>query len=152
MLTGESTRTVEASPEAVFAVITDLAELPSWNATMTRVLDRPEHLEPGAQWVVEFHVLGRTWRSRSTCEAIEPQTRRFVYRTQTDDGNPSHATWRWEVDDAGGATTVRVRFELHPKSFWRRLLLARIRVRQLTRQELPASLAALERVSAGTRH
>jgi hypothetical protein len=133
----------------VFAKITDLSALPTWNAAMTRVLVHPERLEPGAEWVVEFHILGRTWRSRSRCEAIDPGARRFTYRTQTDDGNPSHAEWRWEVDEADAGARVRVRFELYPVTFWRRFLLSRVRARQLTRHELPASVVALSRVSTG---
>lgn len=145
-LIGGSTRTVQASPEAVFAAITDLAALPSWNAVMTQVVELPERLEPGAQWVVGFHVFGRTWRSRSTCDAIDADARTFSYRTQTDDGNPSFAQWRWEVDAAADGTRVRVGFHIYPKSFWRRVLLARIRSSQLVGKELPASLVALERV------
>ena len=35
-----------------------------------------------------------------------------------------------------------------PMTFWRRVLLGRVRARQLIRDELPASLAALGRASA----
>jgi hypothetical protein len=38
-----------------------------------------------------------------------------------------------------------VTWELHPATFWRRVLLVRIRARQLSRTEIPASLAALAR-------
>ncbi|MGH9205822.1 MAG: SRPBCC family protein [Acidimicrobiales bacterium] len=148
-INGNAGAEVGAGSEAVFAKITGLGELPSWNAVMTRVCEQPVRLEPGAQWVVEFHVLGRTWRSRSRCEAIDCDGCRFIYRTQTDDGNPSYATWEWTVTPIGARSRVEVSWELHPVTFWRRVLLAKVRNRQLARQEVPASLAALDRVLSG---
>ncbi|MGH3184333.1 MAG: SRPBCC family protein [Streptosporangiaceae bacterium] len=152
MFQGQITREVPASPDAVCAKITDLAGLPSWNAAMTAIVEQPERLEPGAEWVVEFHIFGRTWRSRACCEVIDSGARRFTYRTLTDDGNPSHSQWRWEVDETDRGAEVRVHFELYPVTFWRRFLLGRVRARQLARRELPASLAALSRVSVGATH
>ncbi|MGH3578253.1 MAG: hypothetical protein ACRDU0_11940, partial [Mycobacterium sp.] len=53
-LGGSVSTTTGASPAAVFARITDLGGLPDWNGAMTRVVEVPERLEPGAQWVVEL--------------------------------------------------------------------------------------------------
>jgi uncharacterized protein YndB with AHSA1/START domain len=72
---------VPASPDAVFRTLTDIAGLPAWNARMTSVIDQPVALEVGAVWVVEFQVLGRSWRSRSTVEEIDVAGRRFAYRS-----------------------------------------------------------------------
>ena len=137
------TTTLGVPADAVFAAITDIGRLPDWNAAMTRVVEQPPTLEPGAEWVVEFHVLGSTWRSRSRVEAIDRESRRFAYRTATDDGNPSFALWRWQVADADGGCEVRVSWDLHPVTFWRRNLFVHIRSRQLRRREVPDSLAAL---------
>lgn len=134
---------VPAEPDAVFATLTDIARLPEWNGAMTRVIEQPSRLDGGAEWVVEFHALGNTWRSRSTVEDLDVAGRRFAYRSGTDDGNPSYARWTWEVTPAPAGSRVAVTWELHPATFWRRVLLARIRARQLARTELPASLAAL---------
>lgn len=139
----EVSRVVTAAPDAVFATLTDIAGLPSWNAVMTSVIDLPAHVEVGAEWVVEFHALGQTWRSRSTVEELDVAGRRFAYRSRTDDGNPSWARWVWEVTRDPGGCRVTVSWELHPVTFWRRVLLARVRARQLARTEAPASLAAL---------
>ena len=134
---------VPASPDAVVRTVTDIVGLPSWNQEMTSVIDQPTNLEAGAEWVVEFHVLGRTWRSRSTLDELDVAGRRFTYRSRTDDGNPAEAQWAWEVTDDPAGSRVTVTWSLHPVTFWRRVLLGRIRARQLAHTELPASLSAL---------
>jgi hypothetical protein len=132
-----------AGPDAVFGTLIDIARLPEWNAAMTSVVEHPDRLEVGAEWVVEFRVLGRTWRSRSTVEDIDVAARRFAYRSGTDDGNPSYAHWAWNVTEDAAGSRVTVTWELQPVTFWRRALLVRIRGRQLARTELPTSIAAL---------
>ncbi len=139
-----ASRVVAASPDDVFDTITDIARLPDWNDAITSVLERPDHLDVGAQWVVAMHALGQRWHSRSAVEVFDTVGRCFAYRSATDDGNPSHALWTWVVADRADGALVTVACELHPRSFWRRALLVRIRSRQLARTELPGSLAALE--------
>ena len=141
---------VVAHPDAVFRTLTDIAALPTWNARMTRVVEQPAALEPGAEWVVEFRALGQKWRSRSTVEELDVASRRFAYRSRTDDGNPSYGRWTWEVAEDPAGSRVTVTSELHPVTFWRRVLLGRIRARQLARTELPASLAALASATGTT--
>jgi uncharacterized protein YndB with AHSA1/START domain len=136
---------VPATADAVFRTLTDISRLPEWNDVMTSVIEKPDRLEVGAEWLVEFHALGQTWRSRSVVEEIDLAARRFAYRSGTDDGNPSYARWTWEVTDHADGSQVSVSWELHPVTFWRRVLLVRIRGRQLARHEIPASLAALAR-------
>ena len=136
---------VRADAEAVFRTLTDVARLPEWNAAMTSVIEQPDQLDVGAEWVVELHALGQTWRSRSVVEELDLVGRRFTYRSGTDDGNPSYARWTWEIIDDGGGSCVTVTWDLRPVTFWRRVLLARVRARQLARTEVPASLAALGR-------
>ena len=121
-----ATGVVAADPDEVFRLITT-----------------PERLTVNAQWVVTVAALGQSWPSRSTVLELDPSSRRFAYRSQSDDGNPSYADWSWRVTDAPGGCRVTVSLALHPVTFWRRVLLARIRARQLQRRELPASLAAL---------
>lgn len=119
---------------------------------MTRVVGPPVALEPGAEWVVEFHVLGRTWHSRSIVDELDEAAGRFAYRSRTDDGNLSEASWVWVVSDDPAGSRVSVTWSLRPVTFWRRVLLGRIRAQQLARSEVPASLAALASatVEAGT--
>jgi hypothetical protein len=139
----QASAVLTAGPDAVFGTLIDIARLPAWNAAMTSVVEQPDRLEVGAEWVVEFRVLGRTWRSRSTVEDIDFAARRFVYRSSTDDGNPSYARWTWETTEDPAGSRVKVSWTLHPVTFWRRMLLVRIRRRRLARTELPSSLAAL---------
>lgn len=141
--TGRTSAVSPTSPDALFGVVIDIERLPAWNRTMTAVIDQHATLEAGADWVVEFHVLGRTWHSRSTVDELDTNARRFAYRSRTDDGNPSVAHWTWEVTDDPAGSRVTVSWSLRPATFWRRVLLGRIRNRQLTRTEVPASLAAL---------
>lgn len=150
-ITGRATTVISASPDVVFRTLIDIDRLPSWNGAMSAVIERPPTLEAGADWVVEFHALGQTWRSRSTVEELDAAARRFAYRSRTDDGNPSEALWTWHVTDDPGGSQVTLTWALHPRTFWRRVLLARIRARQLARTEVPASLAALAAVVAETR-
>jgi len=143
-----ATRFVAAPSDAVFALITTPECLPEWNGAIVRVIDAPDQLRSGAVWVVEVAALGRSWASRSTVVDVDPAARHFAYRSRTDDGNPSYADWSWQVADAPGGCEVTVSLALHPATFWRRVLLAKIRSSQLRRRELPASLEALVSVAA----
>lgn len=146
-----ATTTIDATPDEVFGLVTNLDRLPEWNRAIVGVVDRPEALAPDRQWVVELRALGQKWRSRSTVESIDRTARRFVYRTQTDDGNPSWARWDWTVADDPAGSRVTVRWEIHPATFWRRVLFAHVRNRQLARTEVPSSLAALRAVLQATK-
>ena len=141
-------RAIEADADAVFDLVTDPNRLAEWNAIVARTVEAPDELVPGAQWVVELAALGQTWRSRSTVVAMDRAARRFTYRSMTDDGNPSYADWTWSVGSSGTGCVVAVTFDLHPATFWRRVLLGKIRARQLRRNELPHSLDQLAQVVA----
>ena len=140
------TQFIAARPDDVFGLITDPERLPEWNRAIVRVIDAPDKLEPGAEWVVQLSALGQTWPSRSTVVNVDQHARRFVYRSQTDDGNPSYADWAWQVFDAPGGCEVTVSCGLHPATFLRRVL-GKVRAWQLQRRELPASLHALASVA-----
>lgn len=139
----EPTAVVEAPPDDVFATITDLERLPEWNAAITAVREIPAELVPGAQWVVDMHTTGfGTWASRSEVVRVDREVRVFEYRTQTDDGNPSFADWRWTVSPEGTGSRVTVTYDLCPRTFFRKHLVVWLRKPQLTK-ELRASLEAL---------
>lgn len=131
------------TPAEVFAFVTDLGTLPRWNDAIEEVVERPATLSPGATWRVRMHADGLRWTSRSTVVRCHLLTGDFVYRSGTDDGNPSFTEWRWRVWCDGDHTTMlTVSWLLVPQTTLRRWLIAPLRARRLQR-EIPASLARL---------
>ncbi len=49
-MSGSLTRHFDADADQVFATIVDLRRLPSWNRAITRVVETPSALTPGAEW------------------------------------------------------------------------------------------------------
>ena len=133
---------VDAAPDAVFGLLADVDRLPEWNSIIRRVLERPDELVPGAEWVVEMHAMGQTWSSRSRLESIDRANRRISYRSGTDDANPSYTVWHWDVRPDAGGSLVTVRWDLNPQTFWRRHLIVHLRRRALAK-EVPSSIEAL---------
>ena len=131
------------SPTDVFRTVTDLNRLPTWNKGIVEVVELPDQLEEGSLWKVRVHAMGQSWVSRSTVTQLDPDSRRFAYRSQSDDGNPSFADWAWHIEPDGAGSRVTVTVELNPLTFWRRNLLIRIRRRGL-REEMHESLDALQ--------
>ena len=133
---------VAAPPETVLDQVTDIARLPEWNRAITAVLEAPARLIPGAVWKVRLHALGQTWVSTSALVELDAPAGRFRYRSQTDDGNPSYADWEWLIAGDGIGSRVTVTVTLHPITFWRKHLLAKLR-RPALRREMQASLRLL---------
>jgi len=59
-----TTAIIEADPDGLFEVLTDVDHLAEWNRIISRVLRRPNEMTSGAEWVVEMHAMGQTWPSR----------------------------------------------------------------------------------------
>jgi uncharacterized protein YndB with AHSA1/START domain len=133
---------IDASPVAVFSVVTDVSRLPEWNRAITEVIEAPASLELGSVWRVRVHALGQSWVSRSQVSVLDPAAGEFAYRSQSDDGNPSHAEWDWHVEPDGMGSKVTVTVDLNPITFLRKHLLIRIR-RPALCKEMQESLAAL---------
>jgi hypothetical protein len=85
---------------------------------------------------------GMTWPSRTRVLEVDATHRRLVYRSVSDDGNPSFTIWTWTVTEAPGGTRVTVTWDPNPRTFWRRHLVVHWRRRCLARQ-VPRSLHAL---------
>lgn len=136
-----ATTVIAAAPALVFELITDIDRLPEWNAEVVKVVER-SGTDVGAEWVVGMHALHTRWNSRSRVVAIDAERGRFAYRSQSDDGNPSYADWRWEVVPHTTGARVAVAVEAHPRTFWRRVLLSRIRPSGL-QKAMDESLRAL---------
>ena len=81
---GSATTRVTARPDEVFDLITDVDGLPDWNACIESVVERPESLIIGAEWVVTMHVPHMPrWNSRSRVLEIDRDAGTFVHRTQS---------------------------------------------------------------------
>jgi hypothetical protein len=50
--TGSCDDTIPASPSEAFALVTDVNRLPDWNKIIRKVVECPDALEPGTEWVV----------------------------------------------------------------------------------------------------
>jgi uncharacterized protein YndB with AHSA1/START domain len=143
-----ATTTVPASTGDVFDYITDIARLPDWNHEIRQIVDAPATVEVGAEWVVEIHAMKTHWTSRSKATRVDRGAGVFEYRSQSDDGNPSHADWRWTITAmASRESTVAVEVEIHPRTFLRRWLLSEARKPTL-RKSINQSLAALREHAA----
>jgi len=135
------TEDIAVDADALFALLIDVERLPAWNAHNHHVVESPDTLAEGAEWVVETRALGSRWNSRARVLELDKTARRFVHRSSSDDGNPSYALWTWQVATTERGAQVTVAWELHPLTFWRKQLLVRIRHRQLHR-EVRASIRA----------
>ncbi|MFP5319024.1 MAG: SRPBCC family protein [Acidimicrobiia bacterium] len=140
---GRSSIHVGAPPDAVFAVITDLPGLPSWNSRMTGVVELPPELRPGAEWVVSFAIAGARFTSRSHVIELDGRSHRFVYRSKREDNNPSFTIWGWKVDPEGDGSKVTLEWEMRPATLFRKKVVGPLRGRQIERSDVPASLTAL---------
>lgn len=146
---GSATERVEAAPEAVFRVITDIARLPEWNDAIELVVEQPPELIEGAEWVVKMHPNRMmSWKSRSRVEAIDNEALRFAYRTMNEDGNPSYVIWTWAVVPVDSAAKVSVSWDVYLETLDRQLFAGPIRQRQL-RKEVAASLRSIEQAASG---
>jgi Polyketide cyclase / dehydrase and lipid transport len=140
---GQATTTIDTNPRNAFAAITQVERLADWNKRIAAVVRAPRTpLAEGVEWVVRMSVPPARWDSRSGVTGIDADRFVFEYTSQTDDGNPSYITWRWTVEPDPGGAKLTVQWAGYPKTFWRQLLFAKLRRRQLE-SEVPSSLDAL---------
>jgi uncharacterized protein YndB with AHSA1/START domain len=140
---GRASALIDATPQAVFDLITDVDRLPEWNAAIEKVVTRPPALIEGAEWTIKMHPPRLpSWKSISRVEELDPRQFHFAYKTRNADGNPSYVIWAWDVVSAGHGAEVTVTWDAYLKTLDRRVLAGPMRKRQLAR-EVPRSLAAL---------
>jgi uncharacterized protein YndB with AHSA1/START domain len=142
-LHGRAVGQVDAAPQSVFDLITDIDRLPEWNAAIEAVVERPPALAVDAEWIVAMHPPRMPrWRSVSRVVELDPRQRRFAYETRNADGNPSYVKWAWTVAGAGDRAEVTVTWDCYLETFDRRILAGPLRKRQLAR-EVPNSITAM---------
>ena len=140
---GRASLQIDATPQAVFDLITDVGQLPEWNVAIETVLERPPALTEGAEWTVKMHP-PRTpsWTSISRLGELDRGRFRFAYETRNGDGNPSYTKWAWQITGADGGAEVTVTWDVYLKTADRKFFGGPLRKRQLAR-EVPNSLAAM---------
>lgn len=145
----QSSILVPGTTDEVFDVLTDIERLPDWNLEIPQVVEHPAVLEVGAVWVVTIHAMKTHWNSRSRVVELDREAGRFAYRSQSDDGNPSHAEWRWQLTSTPerGQTQVTVEVDIRPRTFLRRWFLSRLRRSSLQRA-MNESLVALRELAS----
>jgi hypothetical protein len=149
------TETVQLSAAApdVFDLLVDVDRLPEWNAHVHHVIERPERpLAEGIEWVVQMRAMGGRWPSRARALSVDRAALRLEHRSCSDDGNPTYALWSWQVSPREHGSTLTVAWAVYPRSFWRKLLIARAR-RPVLADEVRASLAGMDdylRTESGT--
>ena len=148
---GRASLQVDATPQTVFDLVTDVGRLPEWNVAIETVLERPPALAEGAEWTVKMHPPHLpSWTSISRLEELDRGRLRFAYETRNGDGNPSYTKWAWEVAGAGGSAEVAVSWDVYLKTADRKFFAGPIRKRQLAR-EVPNSLAAMAEAVMATK-
>jgi uncharacterized protein YndB with AHSA1/START domain len=147
---GSETVNLTAPAGDVFDVLVDVDRMTEWNEHLHHVIDASsDPLTEGVEWVLEMRAMGTDWPSRARALRVDPDALVFEHRSATDDGNPSYALWSWQVSPRGDESTLTVTWTVHPKTFWRRLLLARVR-RGFLASEVRASVAGLDSYLATT--
>ncbi len=141
---GTETVQLSASAPDVFDLLVDVDRLPEWNAHVHHVIERPERpLAAGVEWVVQMRAMGGRWPSRACALTVDRAALSFEHRSCSDDGNPTYALWSWRVSPSEHGSTLTVTWAVYPRSFWRKLLIARAR-RPFLAEEVRASLAGMD--------
>jgi uncharacterized protein YndB with AHSA1/START domain len=141
---GTETARLSAAAADVFDLLVDVDRLPDWNAHVHHVIERPERpLAEGVEWVIQMRAMGGRWPTRARALTVDRAALSFEHRSCSDDGNPSYALWSWQVSPSENGSTLTVTWAVYPRSFWRKLLIARAR-RPALAEEVRASLAGMD--------
>lgn len=111
---GSASRVVAASPDLVYAAISDVRRIPEWSAECYRC----EWLDSGSD-----AICGRRFRGRSrsglmrwakTCEVTSADPpRTFGFRTLASWRSPSSTEWRYDLEPAAGGTRLTESYVIH---------------------------------------
>jgi uncharacterized membrane protein len=111
----QHTVVVERPPEEVFAYLTDLSNVPSWQSGSVEVREPEGSLGVGTSYVQVLKFLGK--RIETTLEVVEFEPgRRFSLKTLS---SPIPFEVQHVLEPAGNGTTLTVTLEGEPGRFFR---------------------------------
>ena len=154
-LTHQESTHVEAPPEAVWALVTDLTRTGEWSPVCTAcVWDDPEAVAEGpvvgAGFTGHNTSGGRSWETRCTVVAVDPP-REFRWEV-----NGDLVRWGYLLAPADGGTELTETWEFTPRgqAYFRerfgehgdRMIAVRT---EEARAGIPATLATLKRIAEG---
>ena len=112
VLSGKSQIRVDAPPERVYAIVSDVTRTPEWSPEVVR-----------CRWVDEARGVGARFKGTSrsrlirwsrTCEVVAAESgREFSFRTLFDRMNKDSTTWRYTLEPKDGGTMVTESYEVH---------------------------------------
>jgi uncharacterized membrane protein len=137
----EHTVVVERPPEEVFAVLTDLTNLPEWQSGAVGVRGLEGDLGVGSTYVQELKFLGKRLEAAIEVTEFEPG-RCFSLRTRSGP-IPFRVRHTLEPADGGGTTRLRVELEGEPGGLFK---LAESLVMRNARRQLEGDFAALKQL------
>ncbi|MBN8215955.1 MAG: SRPBCC domain-containing protein [Spirochaetes bacterium] len=93
---------LDAPPELVWRVITDLDAYPAWNTFTPRITLATADLKVGAELDLDCQMTERTLLrgEREVILALEPERRRFCMGTSRRRGRPGIRSFRWQACEA----------------------------------------------------
>ena len=135
-------RRVNASPDAVWAVVADLDRLPDWNQFAAAVEDVSGPAQPGATYTVKPH---KPYEPTTHWTVTEPSLRRASCTPAR--CRRQRRALALEVSAADGGSNVRVHWTGTPKGVMGKLM--RSMMQKRITQNWERSLEALDRVASG---
>jgi uncharacterized protein YndB with AHSA1/START domain len=137
----EHTVVVERPPKEVFAVLTDVSNLPEWQSGAVEVRGLEGVLGVGSTYVQELKFLGKRMEATIEVTEFEPG-RRFSLRTRTG-SIPFRVRHTLEPADGGGATRLHVELEGDPGGLFK---LGKSLVMRNARRQIEGDFAALKKL------
>ena len=109
MIRGEQTTEIDASPEAVFAIASDLERYPEWQDFLQRVNVR-ERDPDGRATLVETEADAKVTKLKLVLRATRDEPRRVAWRTEG--GDVKALSGAFDLAEAGGPGRTRATFGL----------------------------------------
>jgi ribosome-associated toxin RatA of RatAB toxin-antitoxin module len=109
MIRGEQTTDIDATPEAVFAVASDLERYPEWQDFLQRVTVRERDAD-GRATLVEAEADAKVTKLKLLLRATRDQPRRVAWRAEG--GDVKGLSGAFDLAEAGGPGRTRATFGL----------------------------------------